>query len=229
MNVKLYRMNISKLANQSIYDECLNKVSDERRAKVDRMHAKGDKCRSLAAGVLLNEACDMACFDAKDRELAYEKHGKPYFVNRSDYHFSLSHSGDWVILAFINSSSEIGADIEKYSEYHKIEKIVPRILSLSELEEFNKTPTEMQDNRIGLFYSFWTIKESYVKALGLGLSLDFRLIESFSYCKNGKDVIKVVSDETPECFYIKKVIVDDGYDCSICSKYEDITIEDIVL
>ena len=75
--------------------------------------------------------------------------GKPYFPNRPDVHFSLSHSRTHVLCAI--SEQPIGVDIE--SERHVTERAVRFFASPEELAHFD--PLDL-----------WVLKESYIKLVG---------------------------------------------------------------
>lgn len=100
--------------------------------------------------------------------------GKPYLIDYPDFHFSLSYSGILVICAA--DTSEIGADIEQirninitdYREY----------LSTTEYYQLVALPAAEQQLR---FFLLWTLKESYLKMTGAGLSgLHHRISMQFS-------------------------------------------------
>ena len=75
--------------------------------------------------------------------------GKPYFPDRSDIHFSLSHSKTHILCAL--SSVPIGVDIE--SERQISERTKSFFCSPKELTDFE--PLEL-----------WVLKESYIKLFG---------------------------------------------------------------
>ena len=91
--------------------------------------------------------------------LAYGKNGKPYFSDIGDFFFNISHSGDYLILAW--SCHEIGVDMEQ------IRKELPRFPEkmLSPIDfSFWKKQNDL--DKIGCFFELWTRKESYTKLHG---------------------------------------------------------------
>ena len=68
---------------------------------------------------------------------------------------------------------EIGVDIEDEHRALAAEELAPGILAASELATFHATPLPARN---ALFLRFWTLKEAYVKARGVGLSLDVRRV-----------------------------------------------------
>ena len=67
------------------------------------------------------------------------------------------------------SHTEVGVDVEKIRPYPP--RMPRRILAPSEQEQLLKS-----ENREDLFFRFWTLKESYGKALGVGIGYPFREI-----------------------------------------------------
>ncbi len=114
-----------------------------------------DKNRCIGAGVLLYKVLGLT-----EKDISYNACGKPYAVRSPQ--FSLSHSGDYVVLA--HSSAETGVDIEKVDE--KYMDIMPQVFSEEEISYVNNDPK--------CFYQIWTLKESLAKAVGEGLQMPLR-------------------------------------------------------
>lgn len=95
------------------------------------------------------------------------EYGKPYLQGVKDFHFNLSHSGDYVVIAV--SERHVGIDIEKKVKVDY--RIAKKFFGEKEVQEI-LTSSEEQD-RVDAFCRIWTLKESYVKAIGKGLSIPF--------------------------------------------------------
>ncbi len=90
---------------------------------------------------------------------ARDKRGKPYLPDYLDFHFSLSHSGGWVVCAV--GEYPLGVDLEQLRE---IRRGVPeRFFSKEECALLAALPPDS-------FFDFWTLKEAAVKASGEGLA-----------------------------------------------------------
>lgn len=90
-------------------------------------------------------------------EIYYNKYGKPY-LNKGLY-FNISHTKNIVVCVL--SDKEIGIDIE-YLRYS--DSIVKKCFNQKEKEIIKNS-----NNKKEIFTIIWTIKESYVKLLGIGL------------------------------------------------------------
>lgn len=95
--------------------------------------------------------------------------GKPFLAETSSLHFNLSHSGDWVALAFCREM-EIGVDVEQGS-LQDVQSMVPMVFHPNELQALGGAPD------LNGFYRTWTLKEAISKAMGSGLGSDFASLE----------------------------------------------------
>ena len=109
---------------------------------------RGNKGGSDAVYELLEHAY-LAEYCGELPEIRKSIHGKPYFPDYPDIHFSLSHAMTHVLCAL--SGSPVGCDIES-----------PRKISCRVLDFF-ATPEELS-----MFepLELWVLKESYVKLYG---------------------------------------------------------------
>lgn len=122
-------LNISELSIDS-YQLFRNEVSRERRRKADRFRFMIDAYRSVCAELLLQYSLFEATNQYGEMTFSYNKYGKPTLKNVNDFFFNLSHSGDWVVLAY--GASEVGVDIEKIRSGN--ERIVEGIFKEEEKE-----------------------------------------------------------------------------------------------
>jgi len=112
---------------------------------------------------------------------------KPFLPNE-EYHFSISHCGDYAA-AIISKDRRVGIDIEIQTP--KIQKISEKFLSAEELLTFNIQQSAADTSLLTLL---WSAKESVFKWHGEG-SVDFR--EHIHLEKQHK------GDETIDCLFTK--------------------------
>ncbi|MGS0681195.1 4'-phosphopantetheinyl transferase family protein [Shewanella sp. 125m-7] len=126
---------------------------------------------------------DEWCFEYGDK-------GKPRLTDaqfkQTGIHFNLSHSGDWLLVGICQPSSntqyynaadavEFGVDIERCRSSTNIHSILSHYFSELEKAALLGLPQELQRAR---FFDLWALKESYIKAKGLGLALS---LKSFAF------------------------------------------------
>ena len=97
-------------------------------------------------------------------------YGRPHIaapeIDR-DLRFNLSHTDELVVLA-IAEGCEIGIDVESLDRRLDTAQIAPTVFEASELSAFQSAP---EHQRRDVFFAFWTLKEAYIKARGMGVSL----------------------------------------------------------
>ncbi|PIH57915.1 4'-phosphopantetheinyl transferase [Paenibacillus sp. LK1] len=156
----------------------LSYVSEERRGQAARFVHQVDAYRSVLGEVLTRVTLSKLT-SLRPGELSFtrNKYGKPSLSlsNDADVQFNVSHSGNWIAL-ISGGDADLGVDVEKISPIDM--KIAERFFSITESGFLAAEPAEMQ---LETFYRLWTLKESYIKAVGMGLSMP---LDSFSMIRN---------------------------------------------
>jgi len=81
--------------------------------------------------------------------------------------FNLSHTRGCVIVALARGA-EIGVDVESTRRDGQLLEVADRYFAPLEVEELFSLP---EASRLPRFFDYWTLKESYIKARGMGLAL----------------------------------------------------------
>jgi len=161
--------------------------------------------------------------DRKPSEITFLKSekGKPYLEGNPVY-FNISHSKKWVVAAVCNDF-DVGIDVEKIKSVNF--EIAERFFSEKEKKMLlSKTG----DEKTEYFFNLWTLKESYLKLLGKGLTKPLNTFtvsgdNGLFHLSNDIDNIKEV--------YFRQFNLDDKYKlslCSYCDGFEDkITVLDV--
>lgn len=113
-------------------------------------------------------------------DIQYTTNGKPQLRN-NNLKFNLSHCQDWALYGFC-WREDIGVDIECLRNVADAEGIAQRFFSPSENDTFLAAPKE---KRMQQFFTIWTLKEAYIKAIGQGLSFplnDFEIYDLEAGC-----------------------------------------------
>lgn len=96
-----------------------------------------------------------------------DHHGKP-MLNDHALGFNLSHSGDCALLA-VSRVAEIGVDVEMLRLPREARQIAESVFSAAELETLSSVSDDALETA---FFTCWTRKEAYLKALGIGLTIN---------------------------------------------------------
>ena len=117
--------------------------------------------------------------------------GRPHIANRDapeGLRFNLSHKPSQVT-CLVGFERELGVDVEdRAANRPYLLEIATRFFSSREAAALRALPPERHRER---FYQLWTLKESYIKARGRGLSLG---LSKFSFTPAG-DTATVVFEE----------------------------------
>ncbi|WP_122893738.1 4'-phosphopantetheinyl transferase family protein [Arcobacter peruensis] len=182
-------------------------ISTQRVEYAKQYHQKKDYIRSLLSSVVLYYALDKNGIDKKNIVIEKSPMGKPFLKNSKDFKnidFNITHSGDWVACAI--DSGGIGIDIEQIKD-----------IDLTDFEEILSTKeTDYIDGNLENFYQIWTLKESFLKALGVGV---YKPLSSFSIQPYDKHYAKVFENDYDEQqWYFYNFKLDEKHFCSICSQ-----------
>ncbi|WP_124067751.1 4'-phosphopantetheinyl transferase superfamily protein [Clostridium sp. E02] len=142
-------------------------ISLERRTKAMKYHFMEDKKRCICSERLIQYYLQTYAGIEDKIDYGYNKFGKPFLMKYPNIHFNISHSGDWVIIGFSNHI--IGVDIERVQKYEK--EIANYCFTKIEKDYLYSAGESEYLNR---FVEIWTLKESYIKYIGKGLSIDMR-------------------------------------------------------
>lgn len=99
--------------------------------------------------------------------------GRPELAPAHDPHdlcFNLSHTAGLAVFA-IGRRRSIGVDVEAVDRRAPSPGVIERALRPREVERVLRTDGH---ERTAAFLHYWTVKEAYAKALGVGLALDLR-------------------------------------------------------
>ena len=186
-------------ADGKVYESLYKNASEERKRRADRYIRYEDKLRCVAADALLKIA-----LRTDDFQIEKNRYGKPYIKNMEGVYFNLSHSGNYVVIAF--GEGEVGIDVQRHNTDTDMRMIAEICFTRDEQEYVWQSSLNTAER----FYEIWTGKESYLKRAGKGLSED---LGSFSVL------------EKRACIYCLQHTPCEGYTLSFCSADKDYTLE----
>lgn len=198
--MKLYSIDINSL-DLSEYEQ----LSDYRKSKADRCMQEKDRRRSIAAGCLIEQGLsELYGLHEKNMQYVQNVYGKPYFRDCPHIFFNVSHSGDMCIVCF--SDYEVGCDVQKMEKADL--SVAKRFFTAPERDYIlNSKDTD------AAFYSVWTLKEAFIKAVGQGLAIP---LDSFSVLISDSDV--KVEQTIKDCRYQFCHFVKNEYAVAVCTE-----------
>jgi 4'-phosphopantetheinyl transferase len=223
---EVYGVFMNRLLTTDEFQQMLRGVSEDRRAQAAKFRKPEDAHRALI-GEMLTRAVIIEKLQVTNAEIVFAKnrYGKPCVVGYPSFHFNVSHSGRWIVCAV--DQQPVGIDIEQ---------IIPVDLEVAKPffseEEYRYLMEQEEQEQLGCFYEIWTMKESYVKWTGRGLSLP---PNSFSILLQPATIHPFqMSGSSCPCFF-RRWNVDREYRMAVCStsgifyeemmlkRYEDLT------
>lgn len=217
----VYILKIIEFPKHIEYNQ-LKMVSIERKNKISKYRFIQDSYRSFMAAALARYAiCKSTEYCNEELVFDVSEYGKPYLKHPSikKVYFNFSHSGNYVVCAVddnncgidVESNKNYSMDIASHAFYHE---------EVSYLENLKNTKEAAQ-----YFTFLWTMKEAYIKALGIGLS---KALSSFYISKTENGISLIDFENENNIFDVYESIdIDEEYTVSFVgnskAKYHYIT------
>lgn len=175
---------------------CETVLSDEERARLGKFVVEHARTQFLAARCLLRMT--LSRYVAKEPgawAFTFNPYGRPRLSDgqvATPLHFNLSHTAGLVVCA-ISRTEEVGVDVERLDRELPYMTLAQTVFADTELA---KLTSARSMERREIFFNHWTLKEAYIKARGMGLSLPLKAIWF------------EVSNGSPEVFFSPEVADD---------------------
>lgn len=178
-------------------------LSEDERAKVARYRAPEAQMNALLVRAALRavlsttlsktETASTQPFHPKDWCFEYGPKGKPSLTavqrRQTGLDFNVSHSGDWLLIGVVKAQNArsvlFGVDIERSRPKTDIYPILNHYFSPQETSALLSLKGE--SNQRQRFFDLWALKESYIKATGLGLA---QSLKSFAFDLAAFDLVQ---------------------------------------
>jgi 4'-phosphopantetheinyl transferase len=197
----------------------LEVLSDNEQERAARFRFETDAHRFRASRRFLRTVLSHYV-DAEPSQIRFatNRDGKPILDPPADVHFSASHSGTMCVVAVC--SEPVGVDIEEIAPQRLDDRVAVRVMTPREHEAFTKLPAS---EKVEAFFRLWTRKESYAKALGVGLTNGLPEIATGIE----EEPVLEISSPTGEVWFMGKVDVRPGYVATVAIRGRAWTIRDM--
>ncbi len=167
-------------------------ISSDEKHRQQKYAFEKDQDHYLLARYLIRISLSSYCDKISPEEWTFDTnhYGRPAVTNDGapkDLHFNLSHSGGMVVCGFA-STYEVGVDVENVTRICSHMSLAEHSFSQLEVEKLKTFESEKIPSE---FFKFWTLKESYIKARGMGLHLP---LDQFSFVVDKDQSVKVLFD-----------------------------------
>ena len=200
--VKAWIADVTSLLEKECYERYYRKIPDFRKKKADVLRLDQMKAQSVGVWAL------------------WQKIQTEYHLPENAA-FNFSHSGNYVMCAACmdGENIQVGCDIEKTGELKM--KLARRYFCREEYDTIAAAETD--DEKTDLFFRYWVLKESFMKATGRGMALPVN-----SFCiRMGEppDLIRKPAEFAQKYYYREYRIEGLAYKMAVCSTDKDIDTE----
>ncbi|MBO4484039.1 MAG: serine hydrolase [Lachnospiraceae bacterium] len=183
---RVYLADTDELRDREVLSELLPYIGQKRRGETERIRTESGRLASYGAGILLSLA--LSEYRSKNEGKGYHtvsfvslskddlsedsllkterrEGGKPYLSAFPEFHYNISHSANRVMLTVCDT--ETGCDVQQIGKHGL--KLAKRCFSPAELAYYE---AGTEDERARRFAKIWARKESFLKAVGVGIAAD---------------------------------------------------------
>ncbi len=171
-DVHVWLSDYAAIGDQRLHAAYRELLDPAERAQEPRFHFERDRQRYLVTRALIRTVLSRyAAVAPKQWLFSVNAYGRPEPANEqatvTGLTFNVSHTHSLIVLA-VTKGRAVGVDVENVSGREASIDVADRYFAPAEVAVLHAAPRQEQQRR---FFEYWTFKESYIKARGMGLSL----------------------------------------------------------
>ncbi|CAB3368132.1 Hypothetical predicted protein [Cloeon dipterum] len=224
-------------------------IQPEEKERIGKFVFKKDAKSSMLGRLLIRKFLvqETGCLNS-DLLVERDMHGKPVYPANSSVVFNVSHQGDFAVLAGASGclpGHQLGIDVMKLEytggkDLSEFFRIMTRNFSPKEWTLIKRFPNE--NEQLKEFCRHWSLKESYVKATGTGITVNLQNLSFHTTALLDPDLIVTdtvlsSSGEKLTEWYFEESLLDAEHCVSLCrnfnvaslEKFEHLSISDLFL
>jgi 4'-phosphopantetheinyl transferase len=175
-----------KLSDSKLQDFFLEILSEDEIEKYNRFRFSTDRHLYLVSHALIRIALsNYIDLDPDKWRFIYNKFGRPEIhpsLGVPFLRFNLSHT-QGLVSCLVVLSIDAGVDIENHTRFNDLDTLPQDVFSSSEFSCLDGMPEEEKKER---FFTYWTLKEAFLKGRGMGLA--FPLNQISFHLKTGEPI-----------------------------------------
>ncbi|EMN2537639.1 4'-phosphopantetheinyl transferase superfamily protein [Acinetobacter baumannii] len=215
-NVQVYVCPVSRVPdNHLILSHYLSFLNAAEKLRYDQYHPHVARLFLISRVLMKSVLSDKLGISPHEVIIQLQPNGKPFVRGNKAIYFNLSHSADLIVFA-VTEKGEIGVDVERMN--HEFEwRRVDSVLAPSEIEWIQQNEWTNPTSVYQRFFQIWTLKESYIKCTGEGMSrhlkkLNFHVSpEHIQFCDLTKNDV-----QRTEQYHFKSYIYNYSFIFSLC-------------
>lgn len=197
-------------------------LSKEKQIRVEKFVREKDKCQCILGELLLRYSLwNFYDYKFKNIEFSYNEFGKPRlrYIDNRNIHFNISHSGNWIVCGIYNQP--VGIDVECIDNNNNISGIVQRFFT--DVENYY-IQMQIPNRQTEAFFKLWTLKESYIKCVGKGLSIP---LNSFSINIIGDEILLYTNNKIDYSYSFISKKISDELCFGLCVNHNEKNVGDV--
>jgi 4'-phosphopantetheinyl transferase len=190
--VHLWLAYVDEITDARLLAECRLLLSQEEQRQQLHFHFERDRHRYLVTRAMVRTVLSKYVAIAPSCwRFVINDYGRPSIATEHaaarGIEFNVSHTDGLVVIG-VTRERAIGVDVENVRTREADIEIADRYFAPEEVLELRALPDERQKQR---FFEYWTLKESYIKARGLGLSIP---LDRFAFHLEDPEQIRLTID-----------------------------------
>ncbi len=175
-------------SDAAVFERSLALLSPDERQRMESFKFETSRREYLAAHTLARTALSHAAGKSPQSwAFRANEYGKPFLDPDCGLHFNLSRRAG-LVACLVGFAHPVGVDVESYARASDVLGVRETVFSSQELAQLEEgTDEEKRDHALSL----WTLKEAYVKARGMGLSLP---LKEFSFLRGPSGDLRLEVD-----------------------------------
>ncbi len=215
VQVRVYVCPVSRVPQEHmVLSHYLGFLSSAEKLRYDQYHPKAARLFLISRVLVKTVLADKLGISPHQVNIQLHPNGKPFVEGSKAVYFNLSHSANIIVLA-VTEAGEIGIDVERLDREFEWRR-VDSVLASSEIEWIKQNELIDPSTVYQRFFQIWTLKESYIKCTGEGMSrhlkkLNFHVLaEHIEFLDSTRDIQKT------EEYYFQSYVYDHNFIFSIC-------------
>jgi 4'-phosphopantetheinyl transferase len=200
---------IGLIRTESELQNLIATLSSDEIIRAKRFYFEQDRRRFIAGrGILRTILSRYLGIEPQAVTFAYESRGKPLLIQdtNSKISFNLSHSQDLAICG-VSLDHNLGVDLEFIRAIDNVESLAERFFTSREYDNIKSLPPNQQQK---IFFRYWTCKEAFLKATGVGIGE----LEAIEISLSPENPARIVTDEINkknEQWNLTEISIDEKY------------------
>ena len=229
--IHLWLVDYEDIADESLHVLYRQLLSPEEREQEPKFYFARDRRRYLVTRVLVRTVLSRYFrIDPGDWVFETNAYGCPYAANPqakdAGLSFNLSHTHSMIVLG-VTVGRALGVDVENVHAREISIGMADRYFSPLEADELAKVPSYLQQYR---FFEYWTFKEAYIKARGMGLQLP---LDKFSFGYPDDNRVEIAIDrelgDDPARWRFWQLRPEADYLLAVCAERLDTQVPELIV